>query len=144
MVRSQARHELTIARLAQAGGVGVETIRYYQRRGLLRTPEHRDAQGHGGTIRRYNEGDVRALRFIKSAQAAGFKLGEIAELLVLDARDDRLRARQLATERVKALDAQITKLTVARNALARLAQDCEAGASGPCPIITAFDHPHHE
>jgi MerR family mercuric resistance operon transcriptional regulator len=136
MVQSQARPELTIAGLARAGGVGVETIRYYQRRGLLRTP---DRHGAGGNIRRYTEDDVRKLRFIKSAQAAGFKLDEIAELIVLDARDDRRRARQLATDRVKALDAQIAELARARHALARLAQDCSASDTGPCPILTAFE-----
>jgi MerR family transcriptional regulator, mercuric resistance operon regulatory protein len=140
MVRSQAEQDLTIAGLARAGSVGVETIRYYQRRGLLRTPERRDADGHGGTIRRYNEDDVRKLRFIKSAQAAGFKLDEIALLIGLDACDDRQRARQLAMERVRALDAQIAELKQAREALARLAQVCSASEIGPCPILAAFEH----
>ena len=58
----------SIAGLAKAGGVGVETVRYYQRRGLLRTPDRGDG------IRRYDEDDLRRLRFIRSAQAAGFTL----------------------------------------------------------------------
>ena len=133
--------ELTIALLARAGGVGVETVRYYQRRGLLETPERTETGGRGGSIRRYGEGDVRRLRFIRSAQAAGFTLEQIAELLALDATDDRARARQLATERVKALDGKIAELKAAREALSRLARECGAGSSGPCPIITAFDQP---
>lgn len=130
---------LTIAGLAQAGGVGVETIRYYQRRGLLRTPERPDGSGQAGGVRRYGDTDVRALRFIRSAQAAGFKLDAIAELVRLDAVDDRARARELAEERVAALDARISELKGMRDALARLAHTCGAGPSGPCPILTAFD-----
>ena len=130
---------LTIAGLAQAGGVGVETVRYYQRRGLIRTPERPAGGGRAGAVRRYGEADVRALRFIRSAQAAGFKLDEVAELVRLDAVDDRPRARELAKRRVADLDAQIARLQGMRDALARLAVDCGSGSIGPCPILTAFD-----
>lgn len=139
MVRSQAPQAMTIAGLAQAGGVGVETVRYYQRRGLLETPER---AGHGSGVRRYGEADVRRLQFIRAAQAAGFTLEQIVELLALDATDDRPRARELARERIAALDAKIVELQAARNALARLAHECAEGSSGPCPIINAFEHPH--
>jgi MerR family mercuric resistance operon transcriptional regulator len=141
MLRSQAPLGLTIAGLARSGGVGVETIRYYQSRGLLRTPERPGSGGHGGAVRRYDDADVRRLRFIRSAQAAGFTLEQIKELLDLDAGEDRARARTLAEERVAALDARIAELQAARDALARLARACSSTASGPCPIITAFDHP---
>jgi len=123
----------TIGRLAHEGGVGVETIRYYQRRGLMKEPP-REAG-----IRRYGEDDVRRLRFIRSAQTAGFTLEEIGELLELDAVDDRARARELAQNRIAALDARITEMQQARAALARLAEDCGRSGAGPCPIITAFD-----
>ncbi len=144
MVRSQRGRDrsvpdITIAGLARAGGVGVETVRYYQRRGLMPTPARAGAGGLGGGVRRYGEADVRRLRFIRSAQAAGFTLEEIAELLDLDANDDRARARELATERVRALEAKIAELTAARDALMRLARECGSKTSGPCPIITAFD-----
>lgn len=139
MVRSQGGRELKIAGLAQAGGVGVETVRYYQRRGLLELPERPETGGRGGDVRRYGGEHVRRLRFIRSAQAAGFTLEEIGELLALDATDDRARARQLATERMRALDARIDELKAARNALSRLARACASGSSGPCPIIRAFD-----
>ena len=130
--------ELTIAGLAREGSVGVETVRFYQRRGLLETPE-RPAGGYGGGVRRYGEEDVRKLRFIRSAQAAGFTLDQIAELIALDATDDRARARQIATERIAALDAKMSELKAARDALSRLARECGGGSAGPCPIITAFE-----
>jgi MerR family transcriptional regulator, mercuric resistance operon regulatory protein len=125
---------MTIARLAEAGGVGVETVRYYQRRGLLMEPAR-----PGGGFRRYGAADVRRLRFIRQAQAAGFTLEEIGELLQLNAVDDRARARELARLRVAALDARIAELQDARASLVRLADACGDGSSGPCPIITAFE-----
>jgi len=133
MVQSQVLQSLTIGKLAASGGVGVETIRYYQRRGLLETP------GGGSGVRRYDAADVRRLRFIKQAQAAGFTLEEIKELLDLDASEDRSRARELANARVKALDARIAELQRARDALRRLARECGSGSAGPCPILTSFE-----
>ena len=124
---------LTIGELAAAGGVGVETIRFYLRRDLLRTP------ARGGGIRHYNRDDVRRLRFIRQAQAAGFTLEEIRELLELDAGEDRGRARELAKARIEALDAKIADLQRARDALRRLARECGAGSTGPCPILASFD-----
>jgi MerR family mercuric resistance operon transcriptional regulator len=133
MVRSQGVNRLTIGEFAAAGGVGVETVRFYQRRGLLRTPVH------GGGIRHYGEEDVRRLRFIRQAQAAGFTLEEIRELLELDAGEDRSRARELARARIKALDAKIADLQRARDVLRRLARECGEGSTGPCPILASFD-----
>jgi MerR family transcriptional regulator, mercuric resistance operon regulatory protein len=141
MVQTQEIRELTIAGLARAGGVGVETVRYYQRRGLLDTPERRGSEGHGSPVRRYGEADMRKLRFVRSAQAAGFTLEQIAELIALDATDGRTRARELAARRVEALDTKIAELTAARTALSRLARECGDGSAGPCPILTAFADP---
>lgn len=128
----------TIATLAREGGVGVETVRYYQRRGLLETPDRPDSGGLAGGVSRYDDEAVRRLRFIKAAQAAGFTLEQIGELLALDAGEDRERARQLAKERLAALDAKISELQTARASLQRLARACGATSSGPCPIIAAF------
>ncbi len=125
---------LTIAKLAEAGGVGVETVRYYQRRGLLGTPDR--PQG-AGSVRRYDEAAVGRLRFIRSAQAAGFTLEQIGELLQLDAGHDHQRARALAEARIAALDAKISELEAARASLRRLAGQC-AASRGPCPILEAF------
>jgi len=133
MVQSQAIQSLTIGRLAAAAGVGVETVRYYQRRGLIATPT-RDRE-----IRRYGSGDLSRLRFIRQAQAAGFTLEEIKELLDLDAGEDRARARELASARVTALDQKIAELQKARAALRRLARDCGSGGAGPCPLLTSFE-----
>jgi len=133
MVQSQAVQSLSIGKLAASSGVGVETVRFYQRRGLLPQPARDDG------IRRYGSDDVRRLRFIKQAQAAGFTLEEIKELLDLDASEDRSRARELANVRVKALDARIVELQRARDALRRLARECGSGSAGPCPILTSFE-----
>src|SRR3546814_7399414 len=79
MVRSQAM-QFTIGKLAAAGGVGVETIRYYQRRGLLGTPVRSGGDGWGGGIRRYGDKDLRRLKFIRAAQAAGRSEEHTSEL----------------------------------------------------------------
>ena len=126
-----ASERLTIAEFARAGGVGVETIRYYQRRALLRRPS-------GEGIHHYDPGDLARLQFIRGAKAAGFSLDEIAELIELDATDDRPRAHALAIERIAALDAQIASLTASRDALLGLARECGGGRPGPCPILRAF------
>src|SRR6476619_8428747 len=110
MVRDQVKNSDTIGGLAKAAGVGVETVRYYQRRGLLPEPPRPP-----GEVRRYGEAEVRRLRFIRSAQAAGFTLAEIKELIELDSADDRARARELARARVAAIEAQIAELTAARD-----------------------------
>lgn len=134
MVRNQAKNADTIGALAKAAGVGVETVRYYQRRGLLPEPP----RPHG-EVRRYGDEDGRRLKFIRSAQAAGFTLNEIGELLELSASDDRVRARELAQARVAALDAKIAELQEARQALFGLATACASKRRGPCPILTAFE-----
>jgi len=114
--------------------VGVETIRFYQRRGLLPAPA-----GEAPGRRHYGPDDLRRLTFIRHAQTAGFTLGEIAELIELDRTEDRRRAREMAQERIAALSAKIAVLEGARRSLTRLARDCAGGTSGPCPILDAFD-----
>jgi MerR family mercuric resistance operon transcriptional regulator len=131
--------QLTIGKLASAGDVGVETIRYYQRRGLMDTPARSGGDGWGGGVRRYDENDLRRLKFIRSAQASGFTLEEIAELLALEESDDRVRVRGLARQRIDVLDAKIAQMTETRAALARLADQCAASDKGPCPILAAFE-----
>jgi MerR family mercuric resistance operon transcriptional regulator len=133
MVRSQEAEALTIGGLAAAGSVGVETVRFYQRKGLLQTPTRQTG------IRRYGREDVRRLRFIKQAQTAGFTLAEVKELLELDAGEDRPRARELAAVRLEALAAKIAELRRARDALQRLARECAEGSTGRCPILASFD-----
>ena len=139
MVRKQGQKSPSISGLARAGEVGVETVRYYQRRGLLKKPDRDGSKGHSSAIRRYGEEDVQRLRFIRAAQAAGFTLDEIGELICLNATEDRPRARALAYKRLAALDAKIAELKRARRALFRLAHDCSGSDDGPCPILAAFE-----
>lgn len=127
-------NQLRISDLARAGGVGVETVRFYQRKGLLAAPA-----GHAAAGRHYGTDDVRRLCYIRRAQVAGFSLAEIATLIDLDRTDDRPRARRMARDRIDALDIQIAQLTEARARLARLSSDCAKGGAGPCPILAAFD-----
>ena len=131
--------QMTIGKLAAAGDVGVETVRYYQRRGLMGTPARSGGDGWGGGIRRYDEDDLRRLKFIRAAQGAGFALDEIGELLALEASDDRVRVRTLARQRIDVLDEKIAQMTATRAALARLADQCAASDKGPCPILAAFE-----
>ena len=122
----------TIGKFAEAGGVGVETIRFYQRKELLAVPE--SSQG----VRRYGEEDLRRLKFIRKAQTAGFTLDEIKELLSLDASHDRARANEMALARIKAWDINIAELQQARNSLAKLSEQCCHTRQGLCPILEAF------
>jgi len=129
---------MTISELARSAGVGVETVRFYQRRGLLIDPRpSRTPAAKGG--RHYGEPERRRLSFIRKAQRAGFTLAEIADLLALDAGEDRSRVRAMARDRISSLDRQIAELGEARSALERLARECERSDAGPCPIIEAFE-----
>ena len=132
MVQSQHPKELTIGKFAAAANVGVETVRFYQRRGLLSTPKRIDG------IRRYNDGDLSRLRFIRQAQSAGFTLEEIRQLLALDSGDDRAAARAMASKRLAELDARMEELQQARASLQTLVLECAVGKTGPCPILKSF------
>lgn len=125
---------MKIGDLARNGGVSVETIRFYQRRGLLPEPPR------GAGARRYTEADLERLRSIRAAQTAGFTLEEIAILLGLD-HEDRAEVRALAEARIAAIDDKIATLKAMRTALKTLATDCARGDDGPCPILTAFSIP---
>jgi MerR family transcriptional regulator, mercuric resistance operon regulatory protein len=127
------KNAMTISALAKAVDVGVETVRYYQRRGLLAVPTAI------GAVRHYSAEDLRRLRFIRRAQGAGFTLEEITELLALDRTEDRTRIHAMAAERIAALDAKIHELEASRTALERLRATCASGKGGACPIIEAFD-----
>lgn len=123
---------MKIGDLARAGRVNVETIRFYQRRGLLVEP----LRGEGP--RRYGHDDLDRLLSIRAAQTAGFTLDEIATLLAFDTAD-RSASRSLAQSRIRALDDKIAALQTMRSALLQLADACAAGEAGPCPIIAAFN-----
>lgn len=123
--------ELTIGRVAKAAGVNVETIRYYQRRGLLDEPE-KPMAGY----RRYSEEIVRRIRFIKRAQVLGFTLDEIDELLRLEEATACAETRALAAHKMELIGRKLADLKAMQKALAGLVQQCDAGESTKgCPII---------
>ena len=139
MVRLQDDLSMSIGQLARAGAVGVETVRYYQRQGLMALPARPAGGGAAGGTRKYGAADLERLHFIRSAQAAGFTLKQIARLIVLDATSDRSEVRQMARDRIDALDARIRELKDARAALQKLAHQCDHAEDGPCPILKAFE-----
>lgn len=121
---------MTIGRLAKAAGVGVETIRYYQRRGLIEQP--RAESGY----RSYGPHHLERLHFIRRAQSIGFSLEEIAELLRLNDTRDHELARRLAEQKIAAIDTRIAHLEAMAAALRNLVCTCHDGGTGmPCPII---------
>lgn len=122
---------MTIGRLARAAGVHVESVRYYQRRGLLGVPR-RPAAG----VRRYGEDALARLRFIKRAQDVGFSLREVADLLRLQrgCRD----ARSLAAAKLVAVERRMADLARIRGVLGELIAKCEASGAGNCPIIESL------
>lgn len=128
---------LTIGQLAERGGVNLETIRYYEREGLM-LPPPRKTSGH----RAYSVNAVRRLRFIKRAQELGFSLIEIKELLALRLDPDQLCAEvvhQIETK-TKEVDAKISHLDAIRRALVRLKESCDGSCPmSECPILESLD-----
>lgn len=122
---------MTIGALARAAGVNVETIRFYQRRGLMPVPKR-----SLGSVRRYGADAGQRLRFIRRAQEIGFSLGEVAELLRLQ-RGCR-GAHDLAVSRLADIERRLAGLTRARTALMELIRRCERGRAPGCPIIDAL------
>lgn len=122
---------MTIGRLAQAAGVNVETIRFYQRVGLLAAP----AKPPRG-VRHYASGDLARLRFIKRAQELGFTLTEVRSLLSLAGGRDCGTAQTLAAQKIEAIESRLADLTRMRNALVGLIARCERRRGRvSCPII---------
>jgi Hg(II)-responsive transcriptional regulator len=129
---------MLISEAADRAGVNVQTLRYYERRGLLPAPRRR-ASGY----RDVPEDAVRRVRFIKRAQELGFTLEEVAELLKLRTvgRANRARVRAMAERRVEQIDRKIAELGALRDALRVLVHRCHEGAALECPIIEALEAP---
>lgn len=123
--------KFTIGRLAEAAGVGVATVRYYQGRGLLFLPER---PPYGG-FRSYGEPDLERLLQIKRAQELGFTLAEIADLLThLDRRNyDAIKV--LSKAKLQAITGRISQLEMIRDALSDLATNCSGKCLGDCTLI---------
>lgn len=131
---------MRIGEVASEAGVGVETIRFYERKGLIDRP-HRPA--HGG-FRSYGLATVSRIRFIRQAQDLGFSLSEIVELLSLraDPSTDCADVRERARTKREEMEAKIAKLGRMRDALGRLIDACPGrGALGDCSIVEALETP---
>jgi len=128
---------MRIGQIAGQAGVNIQTLRYYERRGLLR-PTRRLASGY----REYDLATVPLVRFIKNAQELGFTLREIGELIDLRATRSRsqLKVRQLAMAKIEEVDRRIHDLTSIRAELVNLVEQCKtAGTKKDCVIIDAMD-----
>ena len=126
--------QLTIGGLAEAAGVNVETIRYYQRRGLLTEPS-KPPGGH----RQYTPEAAKRVRFIKRAQQLGFTLAEVDGLLLLEDGQHCRETRQLAEHKLAIIEARIADLTRMRRLLRELVAECERGKRPKsCPIIATL------
>ena len=126
---------LMIGQVASQSGVGVETIRFYERQGLLDPPTRR-ASGY----RQYDEEVVTRIRFIRRGKELGFSLGEIDELLKLRVDPNACaETKRRVDEKVEQIDEKIRDLQRVRDALSDLAATCgESGDSSQCPILEAL------
>ena len=128
------RDDLTIGEIAALAGVGVETVRFYQRKGLTPEPPR-----PAGAIRRYGAADVERLRFVKSAQSLGFSLGEVAELLQLEDGTHCKEASSLAESKLADIRYKLAELSRMEAALSNLVKACHVGRGKvSCPLIAAF------
>lgn len=126
--------KLTIGAFAEAAGVNVETIRFYQRKGLLAEPDRPQ-----GSIRRYSESDVSRVRFVKSAQRLGFSLDEVAELLRLDDGTHCSEASALAEHKLADVRGKLADLAGMEKVLSELVRACRARrGSIACPLIATL------
>ncbi|MBN8888476.1 MAG: Hg(II)-responsive transcriptional regulator [Rudaea sp.] len=131
---SRPRDNLSIGALAETAAVNIETIRFYQRKGLMAEP----ARPPGG-IRRYGHAELARVRFIKSAQRLGFSLNEIAELLSLDDGTHCRDARRIAAHKLDDMRGKLADLRRMEAALKRLVARCDAThGTITCPLIASF------
>ena len=121
---------MTIGKLAAAEGVGVETVRFYQRRGLLAEPERR-----GSGYREYTEADRSRLVFIRRARRLGFTLGEIADLLGPAEAQSTQEIAKAAQAKLAAVDVQVRELMQLRCRLRQLVRVCEHGNGQQCAAL---------
>ncbi|MBI1349420.1 Hg(II)-responsive transcriptional regulator [bacterium] len=125
---------MTISKLAQAARVNVESVRYYQRRGLLDEPQ----KPHGG-VRQYATQHVRRVLFIKRAQTLGFTLAEIAHLLQLDEANNCAETQEFALDKLALIEQKLSDLTAIRKALLNLLAQCDSTSTGiSCPILDSL------
>ena len=129
--------EVTIGKLAKNAGVNIETIRFYERKGIMPKPERKP-----GGFRLYSETDLKRLRFILIAKRHGFTLNEIKELLDLrvDPQSTCEDVRDKAQEKIRVIEEKLRELKRMKKALQTLASSCHGGnPAGDCPILEAFE-----
>lgn len=135
---------MRIGEVAHKAGVGVETIRFYERKGLIDQPR----KPADGGYRSYSSETVSRVRFVREAQCLGFSLNEIEELLMLRANPDTDCAdvRKRAQAKLEEVNDKIARLAGIQSALENLIQECrgEGPASNCCPILDALDHDDKE
>jgi MerR family transcriptional regulator, copper efflux regulator len=123
-----------IGELAKRAGVGIDTVRYYEREGLLK-PRQRLASGY----RRYTGHEISRLRFIRKAQVLGFSLSEIRDLLTLSSHRDVARVKKTAEAKLVDVRKRIAELERVRSALTDLVTACPGhGRAEECPILRAL------
>lgn len=128
--------KLTIGKVAQATAVNIETIRFYQRKGLIEEPP----KALGG-FRYYSEKCIEKIHFIKRAQAIGFTLIEIKELLAMDSCDACQQTHDATLVKLKMVNAKIADLELIRETLKTLIGKCEKGSyEKDCPIIESLSN----
>jgi MerR family mercuric resistance operon transcriptional regulator len=125
---------LTIGRLARAAGVGVPTVRYYQRRGLLREPR----KPHTGHFRSYCEQDLERLLLIKYSKELGFTLTEISRLMKHAEVEDCRAIRKLAKDKLEIVRTQIRVLNKRKVALNTMLNECSTDCLGNCQLYREF------
>jgi MerR family mercuric resistance operon transcriptional regulator len=128
------KQRLTIGKVAAAAEVNVETIRFYQRRGLLAEPEKET-----GGFRHYGDETIQRVRFIKRAQAIGFSLEEIKDLITLNQVNACKQTHDAAVAKLEMVETQIADLNLMKLTLKKLIKECETGKSDlSCPIIDSL------
>jgi len=126
-------HTLSIGQLARAAGVNVETIRFYERKGLIPEPPRRESG-----YRQYPEAEIHRIKFIKRGKELGFTLREIAELLALRVNPETTCAevKHQARMKIREIDDKMHALQTMKSALEKLAESCTgAGPISACPIL---------
>jgi Hg(II)-responsive transcriptional regulator len=135
---------LTIGRLAKQAGLGIETVRFYERQGLIDPPPRTDSN-----YRIYPEEEVNRLKFIKRAKDLGFTLNEIKELLEfqLDPHATKADIKKRTEEKIVDIKRKVRDLTKIKKALEHLSGSCDGhGPLSECPILEALtgdEHKHH-
>ena len=131
------KDQYTIGQVAERTGLSIDTLRYYERIGLLPGVERSNGQ------RRFNESHIQRIQFIQRAQNMDFSLKEIGQLLMFreSAEASKIEVREMASEKLKEIQERLEVLLTLQRELTELVDECRNSDSGPCPIIQSLDQP---